>query len=89
MTLHFNLKSVSALSLILMFWHLLLPYTFLGGVICLLLLAFYFRYFRQSFSLVDLGFSAAFLFNLWYVLESWGNVRQYDYFNFVIERKIQ
>lgn len=28
--------------------------------------------------------AAAFLFNLWYVLGSWGNVRQYDYYNFVM-----
>ncbi len=84
MTLHFNLKNVFALSLILMFWHLLLSYTFLGVVICISLFAFYLKYCRQNFSSLDFGFAGAFLFNLWYILESWGNVRQYDYFNFVM-----
>ena len=84
MTLHFNLKAMFLVCIGLMFWHALLPASLsvavLGGVaVCL----FYAR--KKVLSVYDVIFSVSFLINLWYVLASWGNVRQYDYFNFYMQ----
>lgn len=115
MTLHFSLKDIFGLCVVLMIWNLVMPAgtiwtaaAYFGAV-----LAYLQRRRRvaaeDGTSAAD-GFSteggnrrggcvfrsgagvsaadgilaAAFLFNLWYVLGSWGNVRQYDYYNFVM-----
>ena len=109
MTLHFSLKDIFGLCVVLMIWNLVMPAgtiwtaaAYFGAV-----LAYLQRRRRvaaeDGTSAAD-GFSteggnrrggcvfrsgagvsaadgilaAAFLFNLWYVLGSWGNVRQYD-----------
>lgn len=38
----------------------------------------------QHFSVACMIFVLSFFMNVWYVVVSWGNVRQYDYFNFVM-----
>lgn len=82
--LHFNLKDIFAIVLVLLLWHLYLPYTLAaGGVLCVAFVGFGWKYGIQP-SMTDACFVTAFLLNLWYVLASWGNVRQYDYFNFVM-----
>ena len=83
MALHFNLKDVFFLCVVLAGWHLSLPWTlglaaaYFGGVLVYLC-----RQRQDIYS--DTVFAAAFLMNLWYVLASWGNVRQYDYYNFLM-----
>lgn len=39
---------------------------------------------KHKLSAVDVAFVSAFLMNVWYVLFSFGNVRQYDYYNFLM-----
>lgn len=39
---------------------------------------------KHKLSIVDVAFISAFLMNVWYVLFSFGNVRQYDYYNFLM-----
>ena len=82
--LHFNLKDIFAIVLVLLLWHLYMPYTLVAAiVICLAFVGLGWKYGVRP-SGVDACFVAAFLLNLWYVLASWGNIRQYDYFNFVM-----
>lgn len=82
--LHFNLRDMFAIVMVLLLWHLFLPYTLTAGVvICVAFMGLGWKYGVRP-SLIDACFIAAFLLNLWYVLASWGNVRQYDYFNFVM-----
>ena len=82
--LHFTLKDIFAISVILWLWNLCLPYTLATACfICLAFVGLGWK-FGERASFADACFIAAFLLNLWYVLASWGNVRQYDYFNFVM-----
>ena len=84
MNLHFNLKSTFFICICLMFWQAFLPMTWsvaFGGFMASFL--FYRR--KKILSCYDVIFSTAFLINLWYMLESWGSVRQYDYFNFYMQ----
>lgn len=82
--LNFNLKDVFALTVVLWLWNLFMPYTLAAGVlICLSFIGMGWKYGVHP-TAVDACFVAAFGLNLWYVLASWGNVRQYDYFNFVM-----
>lgn len=81
MVLHFDLRGLFFICLCLILWQAIIPYTLVGaalffGVYLLMLKK------QKKAILVDGVFSAAFLLNLWYVLSSWGNTRQYDYFNF-------
>lgn len=84
MTIFFNIKQLFLFCLLLaycQFWFeggLLIA----GGVTCGIL-AFCFYKDKKGLALNAIFFSA-FLLNLWYVLASFGNVRQYDYFNFVM-----
>ncbi|MBO5285205.1 MAG: glycosyltransferase family 39 protein [Alphaproteobacteria bacterium] len=84
MTIFFNIKQLFLFCLLLaccQFWFeggLLIA----GGVTCGVL-AFCFYKDKNGLALNAIFFSA-FLLNLWYVLASFGNVRQYDYFNFVM-----
>lgn len=39
---------------------------------------------KKKLSIIDFAFVCAFLMNVWYVLFSFGNIRQYDYYNFVM-----
>lgn len=84
MNLHFNLKSMFLVCIGFMFWQALLPATLgiagVGSVVCCL---FYAR--KKMLGVCDVIFLMSFLINLWYVLASWGNVRQYDYFNFYMQ----
>jgi len=81
MVLHFNLKSVAFICLCLILWQALLSYTFLGGAVFFAVCLWCLKHKKEEI-VVDGIFAASFLLNLWYVLSSWGNVRQYDYFNF-------
>lgn len=82
MVLHFNLKGMFFLCCGLIFWQIFLPYPLLGGVLGV---AAVFGWMRRDFSAADAVFAVAFLLNLWYVAASMGNVRQYDYYNFVMQ----
>lgn len=83
MILHFNLKDMFFLCIALMCWHTVLPWTaglaavYFGGTLAYL-------HSQKERIGADAVLAAAFLLNLWYVLESWGNVRQYDYYNFLM-----
>ena len=79
--LNFNLKLLFLYCLILGGWNLFLPYTLGCGVI---LCSGFVVYKRHNLSIPDLIFMGAFLLNLWYVTASEGNVRQHDYYNFVM-----
>lgn len=81
MTLHFNLKTIFIVCMGLMFWHALLPATW-GVALFLFVGAGVFYAQKKELGICDVIFSASFLINLWYVLGFWGEVRQYDYFNF-------
>ncbi len=84
MTLHFNLRAMFLVCIGLMLWHALLPATLSVAVLLMMAVClFYVR--KKEFSVYDVIFSVSFLLNLWYVLASWGNVRQYDYFNFYMQ----
>lgn len=81
MALHFDLKGLFLFVIGVMLWLFVLPYPLLGGGVmlgCYLLLR------HKELSPVDGIFAVALLMNLWYVFSSLGNVRQYDYFNFVM-----
>lgn len=83
MAIHFNLKSILALSLGLAICQVLCGYTLIiGGGLALL----YGAYLQQhkKLSSADVILLAAGLMNLWYVCGSWENVRQHDYYNFVM-----
>jgi len=54
----------------------------LMGLLCFIWGAFLFK--KRQLSVVDLAYISAFLMNAWYVLFSFGNVRQYDYYNFLM-----
>lgn len=84
MNLNFNLKSVFAACIGLMFWQAFLPMTWGAALFGFAVTCFFYAR-KKVLSGFDVIFSAAFLINLWYVLESWGNVRQYDYFNFYMQ----
>lgn len=81
MVLHFNLISVFLLCIGLMFWQAMLPGTWFVAL-AIMILAMLFMKRKKCLAAVDIVFVTAFLLNLWYMLFSWGNVRQYDYFNF-------
>lgn len=109
MTLHFSLKDIFGLCMVLMIWNLVMPAgTIWTAVVYFGAVLIYLQWRKKGpaedvvsaadgasatgrVSLAEDGVSAAdgilaaaFLFNLWYVLGSWGNVRQYDYYNFVM-----
>ncbi len=81
MALHFNLKEVFLFCLGLMLWWFVLPYPLLGALGALTGLLVWKR---KEISFADMIFAVVLLMNVWYVLSSMGNVRQYDYFNFVM-----
>jgi len=81
MTLHFNLKGIACICLGLMLWQAVMPFALMGATVFFLAYLWVLRHKGENI-LVDGIFSVSFLLNLWYVLSSWGNVRQYDYFNF-------
>ncbi len=82
MVLHFNLKGMFLLCLGLICWQLLLPYPLFGAALGT---AVFGIYQRRNFTAADGIFAAAFLMNVWYISASRGNVRQYDYYNFVMQ----
>lgn len=83
MTLHFNLKNIFLGCLILAICQVCIGHTFfLGTGIILFYDAVLWK--KKSLSQADIVLSAAILMNVWYVSSSWGNVRQHDYFNFVM-----
>ncbi len=84
MALHFNLKGMFLFCAVLTVWQLFLPYTPTVGGLAMASAAIWFGIRDKRFSVADGIFAAAFAMNLWYVCGSWGNVRQYDYFNFVM-----
>ena len=81
MILHFNLISVFLLCIGLMFWHALFAGTWFVAL-AVIVSAMLLMKRKKCLSAADIVFVTAFLLNLWYILFSWGNVRQYDYFNF-------
>jgi len=81
MTLHYNLKELFLFCFALMLWHILFSGTLLFALGFTLVIMVY-QGAKKCLSYADGAFVGAFLLNLWYVLGSWGNVRQYDYFNF-------
>lgn len=81
MMLHFNLKRMFFLCCGLICWQLWLPYPLLGGMLGIAAVS---GWQKRNFSMADGVFAMAFLLNLWYVAASMGNVRQYDYYNFVM-----
>lgn len=81
MILHFNLKRLFGLCWLLICWQTLLPFPLVGAAFCIGGMAVLLR---KDFSVADTIFSAAFLMNVWYITTSMGNVRQYDYYNFVM-----
>lgn len=81
MALHFNLIGTFLLCLGLMLWQALFGHTLFFCTLFLLLILLY-QWKKQKLSYFDVFWVASFLMNLWYVLGSWGNVRQHDYFNF-------
>ncbi len=84
MDLHLSLKDVFAMVFVLLLWHLCFPYGgVMAGIMCAIFVG---REWKISyhFPVIDFCFILAFGLNLWYVLASWGNIRQYDYFNFVM-----
>ena len=83
MVLNFNLRALFLFCIGLMFWRALLPYTWLVATVFLGIYLF-FLYKKQRVSFADGIFTVAFLLDLWYLLGSWGPVRQYDYFNFYV-----
>lgn len=81
MILHFNLIGMFFFCVGLICWQLLLPYPLLGAVIGL---GGVFIYLRRNLTSADWIYGLAFVMNVWYVSSSMGNVRQYDYYNFVM-----
>ncbi len=81
MKLHYNLSGMFLVCFGLMCWQIFLPYPLLGALLVVLLWGVWLR---REFSAVDCIFALAFLMNVWYITASWGNMRQYDYFNFVM-----
>lgn len=90
MTLHFSLKDIFGLCVVLMIWNLVMPAgTIWTAAVYFGVVLIYLQWRKKGpaedvVSAADGILAAAFLFNLWYVLGSWGNVRQYDYYNFVM-----
>ncbi len=82
MILHFNLKGMLLFCLMLMGWQALLPYPLLGAVLGIMAVL---GWQQRNFSTADMVFAAALLLNVWYVTAAAGNVRQYDYYNFVMQ----
>lgn len=81
MALHFNLKGLFLFVSVMMLWLFLLPYPLIGAGA---MLGGYLLWRYKDVTIADGVFATALLMNLWYVLSSMGNVRQYDYFNFVM-----
>lgn len=81
MALHFDLKGLFLFIFSVILWLFLLPYPLWGGA---MMLGGYLLLRYKEVSPVDGVFAAALWMNLWYVFASMGNVRQYDYFNFVM-----
>lgn len=81
MCLHFNLKEMFILCVGLMLWHAVAPMTLGIAVVTLSVFSVYYIY-QKKLTTFDLVFIGSFIINLWYMLNSWGNMRQYDYFNF-------
>lgn len=83
MELHFNLKSFLLYSLALAICQVYWGHVLVVGMVVFLLYGGYLRK-SQKLTRADVIFMAAVLLNLWYVVQSWGNVRQHDYYNFVM-----
>ena len=83
MALHFNLKSILALSLGLAVWQFFVGYTLASGVVLATGYGIY-LWRLKKLTAADVILLAAGLMNLWYVVSSWENVRQHDYYNFVM-----
>lgn len=81
MSLHFNLKGIFLFCAGLWLWWVFLPYPFLGA---LTLLGGYSLARFREISKADIIFFSALVLTVWYVLNAMGNVRQYDYYNFVM-----
>ena len=81
MQLNFNLRYVFLLCIGLMLCQALLGHTLVAGTFLVLVYLFY-LYKRKSLNFVDGIFGLSFLFNVWYITKTLGNVYQYDYFNF-------
>lgn len=81
MRLHFDFKLLTAFCAMVMAGRFFLPQVwglsvlFLGGL-------FYQPAKKHQLSTADVIMGAALVMEVWYVFASWGNVRQYDYFNF-------
>lgn len=84
MALFFDLRWLFLFSVGLGVWRFAVSGTM--GTACLVVLSAFFLRWRKEGKIEakDGIIATAFLMNLWYVLSSWGNVRQYDYFNFVM-----
>ena len=81
MKLHFNLTGMFLFCVGLMLWQALFHLTGVVGMVSVCIMLFY-LYWQNRLNWADGIFATSFLLNLWYVLSSWGHVRQYDYFNF-------
>lgn len=85
MTLFFNLKQLFVLCFLLICGRVYCGETaFFLMTVALFGMILAYRGYKRTLSAAGGVWAAAFLFNLWYVLNSWGNTRQYDYFNFVM-----
>jgi len=81
MGLHFNLVGMFGLCMVTMLWQAAWGNSWLiAFALCCLWLCWCWR--KHKSLVPDAILLTAFLMNLWYVLGSWGNVRQHDYFNF-------
>jgi hypothetical protein len=81
MAISFNLRGMFLLCVLLMIWHMVLPYSFLVGILGIAGYLFW-AHSKRKVTVVDLLFAISFLFNLWYILGENISFRQYDYFNF-------
>lgn len=84
MVLNFSLRAFFCLTVLVMLWHMLLPYT-MGAAIALITLYLLWVHHCSRITIADGIFVLGILFNLWFVLATWGNVYQYDYYNFYMQ----
>ncbi|MCM1323753.1 MAG: hypothetical protein NC218_06290 [Acetobacter sp.] len=79
--LHFNFIGLFGLCTGLICWSVFWSYPLVFAALCL---GGFWFWRRAEFSMADGIFATAFMMNVWYISSSVGNVRQYDYFNFVM-----
>lgn len=84
MVLHFNVIEIFCYAMFLAVCQMFTPYTLLVAFSGMIVFLSIFSKKGIKNCLPDFIFAVAMLMNVWYVLESWGNIRQHDYYNFVM-----